>query len=303
MAERKVVLPPLFTPQFLSGLETLRVRTRRQFLGNRPGSHLSPHRGAGLEFADYRHYTPGDDLRYIDWKLYSRTDRVYIKLFQEEEELYTSLFLDLSASMDCPVASGKYEAARDVALALAYVVLANEDAVKLHALSSQSGAQATPFLRGRPRMFDLAAFLQARRPAGKVETPAALAQHLQVVRRPGKAIWISDFLFPTSVYQTGLNLLRAANFDIAIIQVLSADEVDPATQSGGVRMVDSESEESVLVRFDDAAKKEYLRRLDGHNRALRSFCHQMGVHYALFTTAQDLRAFVLRELPTLGLLV
>jgi len=68
-------------------------------------------------------------------------------------------------------------------------------------------------------------------------------------------------------------------------------------------MVDSESEESVLVRFDDAAKKEYLRRLDGHNRALRSFCHQMGVHYALFTTAQDLRAFVLRELPTLGLLV
>ncbi|MBM4254505.1 MAG: DUF58 domain-containing protein [Deltaproteobacteria bacterium] len=303
MAEKKSVLPSRFTPQFLAGLETLRIRARRQYLGNRPGSHLSPHRGAGLEFADYRHYTPGDDLRYIDWKLYSRTDRVYIKLFQEEEELYTSLFLDLSASMACPAVSGKYEAARDLALALAYVVLANDDAVKLHVLSTQTGAQATPFFRGRPRMFDIAAFLQARSPGGKVEAPVALARHLQTVHRPGKAIWLSDFLFPSSTYQTGLNLLRAANFDIAVIQVLSAEEVDPPVQAGGVNVVDSESGESVLVRFDAEAKKEYLRRLDAHNRALRSFCHQTGVHHALLTTAQDLQAFVLRELPTLGLLV
>ena len=81
------MLPALFTPQFLARLETLRIRARRQFLGSRPGGHLSPRRGTGLEFADYRHYTPGDDPRYIDWKLYSRTDRLYIKLFQEEEEL------------------------------------------------------------------------------------------------------------------------------------------------------------------------------------------------------------------------
>lgn len=303
MAERKVGLPSRFTPQFLAGLETLRIRARRQFLGHRPGSHLSPRRGAGLEFADYRHYTPGDDPRYIDWKLYSRTDRVYIKLFQEEEELYTSLFLDLSASMGHPEGSEKYEAARDIALALAYVVLANDDAVKLHALSTHSGTQATPFFRGRPRLLDLATFLHTRQPMGKLETPSALAQHLQVVHRPGKAIWISDFLFPAAMYHTGLNLLRAANFDIAVIQVLGASEVDPPLQAGGVQMVDSESGESVLVRFDAAAKQEYLRRLDGHNRGLRSFCHQMGVHYALFTTAQDFQAFVLRELPALGLLV
>jgi len=303
MAEKKVALPPRFTPQFLARLEALRIRARRQYLGNRPGSHLSPHRGAGLEFADYRHYTPGDDLRYIDWKLYSRTDRVYIKLFQEEEELYTSLFLDLSASMAGVAGDEKYEAARDLALALAYVVLANDDAVKLHVLSSDKGIRATPFFRGRPRLFDLATFLHTRRPAGKVDTPIALAQHLQTVHRPGKAIWISDFLFPSTGYQTGLNLLRAANFDIAVIQVLGTGEVDPPIQSGGVQMVDSESGESVLVRFDAAAKKEYLRRLDGHNRELRSFCHQMGVHYALCTTAHDLQAFVLRELPTLGLLV
>jgi uncharacterized protein (DUF58 family) len=296
------MLPSLFTPQFLARLETLRIRTRRQFLGSRPGGHLSPRRGAGLEFADYRHYTPGDDLRYIDWKLYSRTDRFYIKLFQEEEDLYTYLFLDFSASMAHPTGDEKYTSARDLALALAYVVLSNGDAVKLHALSSDTTAQATPFFRGRQRLFDLAAFLDARRPKGKIDLPIALAQHLQTVHRPGKAIWISDFLFPPAVYQASLNLLRAANFDLAVIQVLGKSEVDPPLVPAGARLVDSESGDTALVRFDAPAKKEYLRRLDLHNRTLRSFCHQTGTHYALFTTNQDLQSFVLRELPALGML-
>ena len=130
----------------------------------------------------------------------------------------------------------------------------------------------------------------------------ALACHLQTVRRPGKAIWISDLLFPAAVSQAGLNLLRAANFDLAVIQVLGKDEVDPPLVPAGARMVDSESGEMALVRFDAQAKKEYLRRLDLHNRTLRSFCHQAGVHYALFTTGQDLQSFVLRELPALGML-
>ena len=302
MPEKKIVLPPLFTPQFLARLETLRVWTRRRFLGSRPGGHLSLRRGSGLEFADYRPYTWGDDPRYIDWKLYSRTDRFYIKLFQEEEDLYTYLFLDLSASMGYPTNNNKYESARDLALALAYVVLANDDAVKLHLLGSSTRQQATPFFRGRQRLFDLAAFLTPHRPTGAVETPAALAQHLQTLHRPGKAIWISDFLFPTPVYQAGLNLLRAANLDIAVLQVLGREDIDPPLLPAGARMVDSESGETALVQFEASAKKEYLQRLDLHNRTFRSYCHQAGVHYALFTTSQDVSTFVLRVLPTLGIL-
>lgn len=296
------MLPPLFTPQFLARLETLRIRARRKFLGSRPGGHLSLRRGAGLEFADYRHYTPGDDPRYIDWKLYARTDRPYIKLFQEEEELYTYLFLDLSASMAYPLGNEKYATARDLVLALSYVALARNDAVKVHALASEKKELATPFFRGRQRLMELATFLNACRPAGKVDTPAVLARHLQTVHRPGKAIWISDFLFPSPVYQASLNLLRAANFDLAVIQILGRDEVDPPLVPTGVRLVDSESAETTLVHFDAYAKQEYLRRLDRHNRELRSFCHQTGVHYALFSTAQDFQQFVLRELPALGML-
>ncbi|MCS6925147.1 MAG: DUF58 domain-containing protein [Candidatus Binatia bacterium] len=292
----------MFTPQFLARLETLRIRARRQFLGSRPGGHLSPRRGAGLEFADYRHYTPGDDLRYIDWKLYSRTDRLYIKLFQEEEELYTYLFLDLSGSMAYPVKSHKYEVARDVALALAYVVLAGGDAVRLHLLASGPAGQATPFFRGRQRLLDIAHFLAARRAQGPLDPPRALAHHLQAVHRPGKAIWISDFLFPVSLMQRGLHLLLAANFDVAVIQVLGKEEVDPPLLPAGVRMVDSESGEASVVRFDAAAKQEYLRRLTLHNRTLRSFCHHAGVHHVLLTSDQDVQAFILHELPALGML-
>lgn len=302
MPEKKPVLPLLFTPYFLARLETLRVRTRRQFLGSRPGGHLSLRRGNGLEFADYRPYTWGDDPRYIDWKVYSRTDRLYIKLFQEEEDLYTYLFLDLSASMGYPASNNKYESARDVALALAYVVLANDDAVKLHLLGSGGRQPATPFFRGRRRIFDLAAFLAPQHPTGRVETPTALAQHLQTLHRPGKAIWISDFLFPAPVYQAGLNLLRAANFDITVLQILGKEDMDPPLLPAGARMVDSESGETALVRFDASAKEEYQRRLELHNRTLRRSCHQTGVRHALYTTSEDVSTFVLRTLPTLGIL-
>src|SRR5262249_28270393 len=156
--------------------------------------------------------------RYIDWKLYSRTDRPYIKLFQEEEDLYTYLFVDYSASMAYPSGNGKDTAARDLALALAYVVLASGDAVQLHALNGEGGRNATPFFRGRQRFFDVSLFLQRQKAHGAVAPPASLAQHLQTVHRPGKAIWISDFLFPITTAQAGLNLLRSANFDLAVIQ-------------------------------------------------------------------------------------
>ena len=296
------MLPAVFTPQFLARLETLQMRSRRKFQGSRPGGHLSPRRGAGLEFADYRRYTPGDDLRYIDWKLYCRTDRHYIKLFQEEEDLYTYLFLDLSASMGYPASDEKYAAARDVSLALAYVVLASDDAVKMHALTSDAAEHATPFFRGRRRFFQLANFFDDLKPAGTVHPPTAFARHLHALHRPGKAIWVSDFLFPMDVLQSSMNLLRAANFDLAVIQVLGQAEVDPPLLPAGGRFVDSESGDSALVRFDAQAKAEYLKRLDRHNRELRSSCHQAGVHYAQFVTGQDLPNFTLRELPALGVL-
>ena len=98
------MLPDPFTPAFLTQLETLRLRTRKEFLGSHPGSYSSPRRGTSLEFADYRRYSPGDDLRYLDWGIYARTDRLYVKLFREEVDLFAYVFIDASASMGFPSA-------------------------------------------------------------------------------------------------------------------------------------------------------------------------------------------------------
>ncbi len=289
-----------FTPEFLSQLEALRLRTRKEFLGNHPGSYSSPRRGTSLEFSDYRRYSPGDDLRYLDWGIYARSDRLYIKVFREEVDLFAYVFIDASASMAFPSREQKFLPASHVALSLAYVVLANHDHVKFHLLQDGAGA-ASPFYRGRRRMTDCADFANSASPAGPLELAASLGEHLKRLRRPGKAILISDFLMPAAAYQQGLNLLRAFNLDIVAIQVLSRYEVDPPFPTGTVALVDSESQTEIKHQWSTAARREYQSKLAHHNAEIRSFCHQSGIHYSFYVTDRDLGEFVFATLPAVGL--
>ena len=149
-------LPDEFTPGFLARLEKLRIRTRQRYAGLGRGMHLSPKRGSSLEFNDYRHYSPGDDFRYIDWGLYGRSDKLYIKLFQEEEDLLTYIFIDASASMGYPTGDRKFESAMLTALALAYVALASGDRVMLRVLGGKGGKVNPSFVNGRHRIVELA---------------------------------------------------------------------------------------------------------------------------------------------------
>lgn len=296
------MLPPLFTPPYLSRLEALRIRTQRRFLGSRPGGHPSPRRGAGLEFAEYRRYAPGDDLRYLDWNLFARTDKLYVKQFQEEDELYTSLFLDGSASM--AGSARKFDSARDVVLSLAYVALAGKDAVGIALLGPELATPlASSYVRGRRRFVDLAGRLAAQRPGrGQVNVVRALAESLQQSHHAGKAVWVSDFLFPLSAVRGGLSLFRGVNSELTVIQVLGRDELDPPVYPGGARFTDSESAAQDLVYFDARAKRAYVARLEQHTRELTGLCHQAGVRYARLVAHDGVADFVLRELPRLGLL-
>jgi len=295
------MLPSPFTPQFLTQLEILRLRTRKEFLGSHTGSYSSPRRGTSLEFADYRRYTPGDDLRYLDWGIYARTDRLYVKLFREEVDLFAYVFIDASASMGYPSRELKYLPATHVGLALSYVVLANHDHVKLHLLQESSGSKATQFYRGRRRMTDCVNFATAATPAGSLELAPALGDHLKKMRRPGKAILISDFLMPAASYQPGLNLLRAFNLDIAAIQILARHEVDPRFPNGSLALVDSENQREINYQWNAEARQDYQSKLARHNAELRSFCHQSGIHYSLYVTDRDLSEFVFATLPAIGL--
>lgn len=289
-----------FTAEFLSQLEALRLRTRKEFLGGHSGSYASPRRGTSLEFTDYRRYAPGDDLRYIDWGIYARSDRLFIKVFRQEVDLFTYIFVDASASMAFPSREEKFLPATHVALALAYVVLANHDHVKLHLLQNGSG-QASPFYRGRRRMRECVEFTTNAEPGGALDMAASLGEHLKRLRRPGKAILISDFLMPAAAYQHGLNVLRGFNLDIAAIQVLSRSEVDPPFPRGSVALIDSESHNEVQYQWSATARRDYQTRLAHHNVEIRSFCHQSGIHYSFYVTDRDLGEFVFATLPAIGL--
>jgi uncharacterized protein (DUF58 family) len=296
------MLPSPFTPSFLSQLEALRLRTRKEFLGSHTGSYSSPRRGTSLEFADYRRYAPGDDLRYLDWGIYARTDRLYVKVFREEVDLFAYIFIDASASMGYPSLHLKYLPATHVALAMSYVILANHDHVKLHILQEQSGSlKATPFYRGRRRMTDCVNFATSAMPGGALQLAPALGDHLKKMRRPGKAILISDFLMPAASYESGLNLLRAFNLDIAAIQILSRHEVDPRFPNGSLALVDSETEKEIKYQWNADARRDYQAKLARHNAELRSFCHQSRIHYSLYVTDRDLSEFVFATLPAIGL--
>ena len=289
-----------FSQHFLNKLETLRLRARRRFLGKRKGAHLSPRRGTSLEFADYRRYTPGDDPRAVDWGLYARTDRLYVKVFQEEENLFGYVLVDASASMAHPAQDGKAAAANALALALCYVILSSEDSVRLHRLKTGHD-DATPFYFGRRRMLEVQEFLEHEPPGEPLDLTRSLARHLGGLRRPGKAILISDLLFPLAEFQTGLNLLRSAKLDILVVQTLGREELSPGA-SGVERLVDAESGRETDVRLDERGRSIYVRNLERHRRELRSLCHRSGVQYVLYDTSTDLEDFVLTELPALGLL-
>ncbi len=295
------MLPAPFTPEFLSRLECLRLRTRKEVIGSRPGSYSSPRRGTSLEIADYRQYSPGDDIRYVDWGIFARSDDLYVKLFREEVDLFVYLFIDASGSMAFPSPQEKFVPACHVALALAYVVLANHDHVKLHLLQEIPAPLASPFYRSRHRIMDCIDFVSSLSPRGSLELAPALGEHLKRIRRPGKAILISDFLMPASSYQGGLNLLRAFNLDISVIQVMGRQEVDPPFPRGSLTVVDSESHVEVGLQWSGDLSRKYQERLEGHNRQLRSFCHQGGIHYSSFVADEDLSEFVLKTLPAIGL--
>ena len=295
------MLPVPFTSEFLSRLECLRLRTRKEVLGGRPGSYSSPRRGTSLEFADYRSYTPGDDIRYLDWGIFARTDRLYVKLFREEVDLFVYLFIDASGSMVFPSIREKFSPACHVALALAYVVLANHDHVKLHLLQENPTPVVSPFFRGRHRIMDCADILSSFTPRGPIDLAPALGEHLKRVRRPGKAIVLSDFLMPTPSFQQGLNLLRAFNLDISVIQVLSQQELNPSFPDGNLAVGEPESDEEIRLQWSADIRRKYQERLERHNRQLRSFCHQEGIHSSLYVTDQELSDFVLQTLPSIGL--
>ena len=279
MTLKKGEQAPLLEPEFLRRLEGLTVRARRLYPGQQAGAKRSPRRGAGLEFADHRAYVAGDDLRHLDWPLFARLDRPFVKTYEPEQDLAVYLLLDSSRSM--AVGGGvKWLAAARLAAAIAHVALASLDRVGAACFDGR-GLRLHEPARGQGAFFPLLRFLSQSGTDGPPGGSDALRLHATAAR-PGLTVVLSDFLDRDFEVMLRHHLYR--RHSLVLIQVLSPEELDP-TIEGDFELVDVEGDGRVDVSVGRREIAAYKARLAAHQAALRSFAARYGAEVFSFSSA------------------
>ncbi len=271
----------LLDPEFMAKLDQLSLVSRKIFASKLRGERLSKRRGDSAEFADYRNYVVGDDLRYLDWNIYARLERLFIKLFQQEEDLHVSLLVDVSKSMDWGDPNkGLYT--RRIAAAIAYIGLVNFDRVSVYAYSNGLQYELVG-VRGRRLMFKVIEFLNKVEYGGPSNLAAAGKQF--AIRHPqqGIVLLLSDF-FEKDGYEEGLRYLLARKYDVYTVQVLSPEEIDPPLV-GDLRLMDVEDDDTAEVTVSRALLNRYKRNLEAYCGGLREYCTRRGINY-FFTSSE-----------------
>lgn len=274
--------PPLLDPEFLHKLEQLELVSRKIFVGRMKGERKSKRRGSSVEFADHRNYAVGDDLRHIDWNVYGRLDKLFLKLFLEEEDLHVYTLLDTSLSMDFGEPT-KLHYGKQVAAALAFIGLCNLDRVMIDTFSSGL-APGMPSVRSRSQMWRVVQYLENLKASGSSDLTAAAKAFAIKHAGKGVVVVISDFLDKHG-YQDALRYLLARNLDIYVIHVLSQEEVEPEL-AGDLRLVDAEDEDIAEVTISAPLLKRYKDNLNAFVGGLKEWCTKRGITY-IFTTNQN----------------
>lgn len=252
----------------LSELTAFSVVARRRLGGGAPGEQRSIRHGGGLEFADHRPYVPGDDIRALDWNAYRAHKKLFIRQFEEQQDLSVSVLVDCSASVGFGDGA-KFRAARRLALALAYFALSGLDSVSVHGLFSDRVATLPP-LRGRGRYAAVLAFLEALAPSGPTELARALSRVAERSRRRGLAVLLTDGYDPGGI-ERAIDVLVGARFEPILLELEDRADLRPGA-SGEVVLVDVETREergiwltpselSILREKAEARKQERARRM------------------------------------------
>ncbi len=302
----------LFDESSLRKLQQLTLVTSRVRAGALRGERRSLKRGAGLEFADFRDYVPGDDLRRVDWNVYARLDRPYVKLREEEEDLAVHLLLDASQSMDWGEgAQHKFNYALQLAAGLGSIGLSAGDrisVVMLHnrhpersreAAQSKDAINAEVSLRGQQYLLHMLKFLEAQHPSGITDLEAAVRRYLVRPRRPGLVILISDLL-SLNGYQSAVKLLQQRGHEVSIVHVLSPDEVDPPL-AGDLRLIDIETGSAQEVSLDSGLRNAYRERVKAWRAEAQAFCRARNVRYIAVQTDRPWDEVVLYDMRKAGI--
>jgi uncharacterized protein (DUF58 family) len=284
-----------FTGEFLAQLERLALASKRTFRGRVKGERKSPHRGSSVEFVDYRPYGVGDDLRYVDWNIYGRLDRLYLKLFVDEKDLCLHLLLDASSSMDVGKPTKLHYATR-LAAALGFVALVNYERVGVGIVRDRMTEGWSP-ARGRAQVLPLLGFLGALRPGGVTALSDGLTSYVRASREAGLAVLISDLLDPLG-YAAGVRALLERRFDVHVVHLLAPEELNPSL-TGDLRLKDAETGEVRELTLDAEALRGYRRRLHQFLAEAEAFCRANEISYHRVTTDVPVEDFVLRRLKGL----
>jgi uncharacterized protein (DUF58 family) len=292
----------LLTPDLLRALEQLQLLASRRARSTARGERRSRARGTSVEFADHRTYTPGDDFRYLDWNMYARLERLFLKLYEEERELPVRIFLDASESMTFGQPA-KFHFARQLAAAFGYVALAGFDRVSVFPFPApppeadelQTAVRAAlRSVRGKKSALQYFRHLNLVRPGGGASLNEALQRAALETRRAGLAVVLSDFLDPAG-YEKGLEALLARGMHVDVIQILAREELDP-TDFGDLRLVDSESGAMQEVTFGRFRQKAYRKTVDAFVQRLREFCQARGIGFFMTPSDAALGDLLLKQL-------
>ena len=288
----------LLSPDFLDRIERLDIASRKVFVGRMKGERRSKRKGQSVEFADYRNYVAGDDLRFLDWNIYGRLDKLFIKLFFEEEDLHVSTIVDCSGSMNFGDPS-KSLYARRVAAAIGYIALAGYNRVTCAAFTDRYGPEMTG-LRGRRAAHQLLGHLKSVEAAGAGHFSEACRQF--AIRHPqrGVVVLISDFL-DKGGYEAGLRYLIGRQYDLYVIQVLAPQEMNPPL-TGDLALVDMEDEALADITVTRALINRYKHNLEAWCRGLQEFCTRRGAVHLFTSTEVPFDQLVMTYLRQRGLL-
>jgi uncharacterized protein (DUF58 family) len=284
--------PTVFDEAFLRQLERLTLLTRKAVHGGMKGARRSVKRGQSVEFTDYRDYSLGDDLRALDWNLYARLEKLFIKLFIEEEDVTVHILLDASASMDGG-APDKLLFGKRAAAALAYVGLASYDRVNMAVLQGRV-ARRFPAVRGTGRVFQVLADLSGIKPStGTTDLAGAVRHYAAQITQRGPLILLSDLFDPNA--ERAISELASTRCDVAILHTLSADELDPPLE-GDLRLVDKETGEGIDITADLFTLDAYRARLASWQAQLDQVSTKRRVAYVPTPTTLPLADLVFAEL-------
>lgn len=304
----------LLTPELLRRLEQFQLLAARRAKSSAKGERRSRARGQSVEFADHRSYVPGDDFRYLDWNLFGRLDKLFLKLYEEERELPVRIFLDASESMTFGEPR-KFDFARQVAAAIGYVALCGFDRVSVIPFPNAQGRTATAqsdanvaanynqqsavegalrSVRGKKSSMQFFQNLNALTAAGGADFNETLRRGALEARHTGLAIVLSDFLDPAG-YESGLTALVGRGFQVNVVQILAPEELAPTT-FGDLRLVDSESGGLQEVTFGRYRMKAYQQTVQNFIQRLREFTTKRGINFFMAPSNMDLQDLLLKQL-------